>query len=84
MSKLKNWIVSQTVLHGRLWRQIDEMRGHNTIAHPLSSLTNRFRGFVADDPEETDEEYRSVRCLACAQTHFVNSKTGQVLGGDVE
>jgi hypothetical protein len=44
----------------------------------------RVQGFVADKPEENDEEYRSVACLACAQMHFVNSSTGRVLGADEE
>jgi hypothetical protein len=42
------------------------------------------QGFIVDEAEEGDEEYRSVTCLACAQMHFVNSKTGRVLGVDKE
>ena len=42
------------------------------------------QGFVADDPTEDSDEYQSVTCLACAQTHFVNPNTGNVLGEDDE
>ena len=41
------------------------------------------QGFVADDP--TDENtFEAVTCLACAQVHLVNPKTGKVLGTDDE
>ena len=38
----------------------------------------------ADDPEDDDLTYVQVRCLACAQAHLVNPKTGKVLGSDDE
>lgn len=38
------------------------------------------QGFVADDP--TDEEYEAVKCTACTWTHYINAKTGKVLGAD--
>jgi len=38
-------------------------------------------GLVADDPEDEDLTYVQVTCLACAQAHLVNPKTGKVLGG---
>jgi hypothetical protein len=38
--------------------------------------------WVADDPEEDDLSYVQVTCLACAQAHLVNPKTGRVLGGE--
>jgi hypothetical protein len=41
--------------------------------------------WAADDPEDDDPTYVQVTCLACAQTHLVNTKTGKVLGsGDVD
>jgi hypothetical protein len=41
------------------------------------------QGWVADDPTEREaEDYEAVACLACAQEHFVNPKTGKVLGFD--
>ena len=33
----------------------------------------------ADDPEDDDLTYVQVTCLACAQAHLVNPKTGKVL-----
>jgi hypothetical protein len=44
----------------------------------------RVEGFVADDPTDESEDYRSVTCLACAQMHFVNPNTGKVLGAEDE
>jgi hypothetical protein len=37
----------------------------------------------ADDPED-DDLHVQVTCLACAQAHLVNPKTGKVLGSDAE
>jgi hypothetical protein len=41
------------------------------------------QGFTA---EETPDEYayEAITCLACRQTHFVNSTTGKVLGEDAD
>ena len=38
----------------------------------------------ADDPEDDDLTYVQVTCLACAQAHLVNPKTGKVLGAENE
>jgi len=38
----------------------------------------------ADDPEDDDQSYVQMSCLACAQAHLVNPKTGKVLGSDDE
>jgi hypothetical protein len=37
---------------------------------------------IADDPEDHNLTYVQVTCLACAQAHLVNPKTGKVLGGE--
>jgi hypothetical protein len=37
---------------------------------------------VTDDAEDEDLTYVQVTCLACAQAHLVNPKTGKVLGAD--
>jgi hypothetical protein len=37
-----------------------------------------------DDPEDDDLTYIQVTCLACAQAHLVNPKTGRVLGAGDE
>ena len=42
------------------------------------------QGWAADDPEVDDLTYVQVTCLACAQAHLVNPKTGKVLGSDDE
>jgi len=33
-----------------------------------------------DDPSEPGERYQSIVCPACARLHFINRKTGRVLG----
>ncbi len=48
---------------------------------PVTQLT--VQGFVADDPtEDRDEGFEAVKCTGCAWTHWVNPKTGKVLGED--
>jgi hypothetical protein len=42
------------------------------------------QAWAADDPEDDDLTYIQVTCLACAQAHLVNPKTGKVLGSDDE
>jgi len=44
------------------------------------------QGFVADDltKSETENEFEGVVCIACAALHWVNPKTGRVLGADEE
>ena len=38
------------------------------------------QGWSADDATDDGDEYQSVACLACAQVHLVNLKTGKMLG----
>ncbi len=48
---------------------------------PITDL--RVQGFIADDPtEDRSEDYEAVKCTACIWTHWVNPKTGKVLGAD--
>jgi hypothetical protein len=43
----------------------------------------KVQGWIADDPSEANtERFESLTCLACAQVHLVNPKTGKVLGED--
>jgi hypothetical protein len=37
-----------------------------------------------DDPEDDDQSYVQVSCLACAQAHLINPETGKVLGAGDE
>jgi len=34
--------------------------------------------WAADDPEDDDLTYIQVTCLACAQAHLLNPKTGKL------
>ena len=38
------------------------------------------QAWAADDPTDESLTYLEVTCLACAQAHLVNPKTGKVLG----
>jgi hypothetical protein len=38
----------------------------------------------AEDPDDDDLADIQVTCLACAQAHLVNPKTGKVLGSNEE
>jgi hypothetical protein len=42
------------------------------------------QGWATDDDPENGEHYESVICLACGRVHFVNPKTGRVLGAGSE
>jgi hypothetical protein len=44
----------------------------------------RVQGFVADDTSDDGERYEAVSCIACDRLHYVNPKTGKVLGEDDE
>ena len=37
------------------------------------------QGFVADDPRRGDV-YEALKCTACSWIHWVNPKTGKLLG----
>ena len=37
---------------------------------------------LEDDQDAPDNEYEGVSCPACARVHFVNRKTGKLLGQD--
>jgi hypothetical protein len=39
------------------------------------------QGWVADDPtKRANDNYEAVTCTACKRVHYVNPKTGKVLG----
>ncbi len=48
------------------------------------NTSDNVQAWVADDPEDEDLTYVQVTCLACAQAHLVNPKSGKVLGADDE
>ena len=37
---------------------------------------------LEDDQDAPDNEYEGIACPACAKVHFVNRKTGKLLGQD--
>jgi hypothetical protein len=38
------------------------------------------QSWVADEGEDGVDTYQFLKCLACQRVHFVNPKTGNVLG----
>jgi hypothetical protein len=44
----------------------------------------RVQGWFSDDGSENGDTYEAVTCLACAQVHIVNPRSGKVLGADEE
>jgi hypothetical protein len=50
----------------------------------LPNTGDNVQAWAADDPEDDDLTYIQMTCLACAQAHLVNPKTGKVLGSDDE
>jgi hypothetical protein len=50
-----------------------------TFLYRCPNTAQTVQGSSADEVTD-DDEYQSVACLACAQAHPVNLKTGKVLG----
>jgi len=42
----------------------------------------RVQGWIAEEISDDDENYVSVECLACKQSHMVNPGTGKALGNE--
>jgi hypothetical protein len=55
---------------------------HHAISLPLPEYGPERPGLAADDPDDDELTYVQVTCLACAQVHLVNRKTGKVLGSE--
>jgi hypothetical protein len=47
---------------------------------PATSM--KVQRLLEDDQDASDNEYEGVSCPACAKLHFVNRKTGKLLGQD--
>jgi len=47
------------------------------------AISMNVQHWLDDDEDASDEEYESV-CPACLRLHFVNRKTGKILGQDQE
>ena len=61
------------------------IKPHAAVSLSLPPNTgDNVQAWAADDPEDDDLAYIQVTCLACAQAHLVNPKTGKVLGSDDE
>jgi len=52
-----------------------------TFLYRCPNTRQTVQGWSADEVTD-DDEYQSIACLACAQLHLVNPKTGKVLGGE--
>jgi len=52
-----------------------------TFLYRCPNTRQTVQGWSAEDVSD-DDEYQSIACLACAQAHLVNPKTGKVLGAE--
>ena len=50
-----------------------------TFLYRCPNTRQTVQGWAADEVTD-DDEYQSIACLACAQVHLINPKTGKVLG----
>jgi hypothetical protein len=53
---------------------------HFVFTSPATSMN--VQHFLEDDQDAPDNEYEGISCPACAKLHFVNRKTGKLLGED--
>ena len=51
-----------------------------TFLYCCPNTAQTVQGWSADEVTDDDTSYQSIACLACAQLHLVNPKTGKVLG----
>jgi hypothetical protein len=51
-----------------------------TFLYRCPNTRRTVQGWSAEDVSDDDTAYQSVACLACAQVHLINLKTGKVLG----
>jgi hypothetical protein len=53
---------------------------HFVFTCPATSMN--VQHFLEDDQDVPDNEYEGIACPACTKLHFVNRKTGKLLGHD--
>jgi hypothetical protein len=53
---------------------------HFVFTCPATSMN--VQHFLENDQDAPDNEYEGISCPACAKLHFVNRKTGKLLGED--
>jgi hypothetical protein len=51
-----------------------------TFLYGCPKTGHTVQGWSAEDVSDDNTSYQSVACLACAQTHLIDLKTGKVLG----
>ncbi len=51
-----------------------------TFLYRCPNTGQTVQGWSGDDVIDDDASYQSIACLACAQLHLINLKTGKVLG----
>jgi hypothetical protein len=61
-------------------RRPEPAMAHFIFTCPATSMN--VQHLLEDDQDASDNEYEGVSCPACAMVHFVNRKTGKLLGED--
>ncbi len=51
-----------------------------TFLYRCPATGQTVQGWSAEEVTDDDTAYELVACVACAQVHFINQKTGKVLG----
>jgi len=51
---------------------------HFVFRCPATSLNVQHQ--LDGDPDISENEYEGITCLACTRLHFINRKTGKLLG----
>jgi hypothetical protein len=46
---------------------------------PITSL--RVQHWLQDGENASETEFDGISCIACTRLHFINRKTGKILGG---
>jgi hypothetical protein len=48
------------------------------------ATSQNIQSWLDDDEDSPDDKYEPMICPACARLHFLNRKTGKLLGQDTE
>jgi hypothetical protein len=51
-----------------------------SVVFRCPNTLKKTQGWTVDDPSDDSDAYVPQQCIACRQIHYVNPKSGQVLG----
>jgi hypothetical protein len=59
---------------------LDQRQMAQTFVYRCPNTGQHVQGWVADDADDSNDRFHTIKCLACSRMHTVNRKTGKVLG----